>query len=57
MARIIESLSGGRRIIKLSSDDVISIVREYQRIVSKGHNATDTRNLLEDHLICVPEDL
>ena len=57
MARIIESAEGGRRIIRLSSNDIISIVREYQRIVSKSVNIADTKNLLEDYLICIPEDL
>ena len=57
MARIIESAAGGRRTIKLSSDDIISIVREYQRIVSRQEKLIDIRNLLENNLICIPEDV
>lgn len=57
MARIIESATGGRRTIKLSSDDIISIVREYQRIVSRQEKMIDIRNLLENNLICIPEDV
>ena len=34
MARIIES--SGRRIIKMSVDDIISIVQDYQRIVPRA---------------------
>ena len=33
MARIIENETGNRRIIKMSSDDVINVVREYQKHV------------------------
>ena len=35
MARIIESQNGARRIIKMSTDDIISIVKDYQRIVPR----------------------
>ena len=33
MARIIENEAGKRRLIRMSTDDVISVVREYQRVV------------------------
>jgi len=57
MARIIESATGNRRIIKLSTDDVISVVREYQNVISKKTEYFQTRNLLEDTVIYIPEDI
>ena len=57
MARIIESTSQSRRIIKLTAEEVISIVREYQRIVPRGADYSETRNLLEDTVVYIPEDI
>ena len=57
MARIIENESGKRRIIKMSSDDVISIVKEYQRHVKNRSSYDEIRNQLEDCVIFVPEDV
>ena len=55
MARIIES--GGRRIIKMSVDDIISIIQDYQRIVPRFSSAAEARNYLSDTVIYVPEDV
>lgn len=57
MARIIESGNNTRRIIKLSTDDILSVIREYQRIVNKPSKYSDTRNILEDNVIFLPEDV
>ena len=57
MARIIESIDGGRRIVKLSTMDVISVVQEYQQIMSSNRNKEDIHNLLDDNIIFVPEDM
>jgi hypothetical protein len=57
MARIIENLEGGRRIIKLSVDDIISIVREYQTIVPRFSREFEVRNYLSDRVIFIPEDI
>ena len=57
MARIIENESGSRRIIKMSSDDIISIVREYQKHVKIRISYDEIRNQLEDCVIFVPEDI
>ncbi len=54
MARIIES--GGRRIIKMSVDDIISVVQDYQRIVPRFSSAEEVRNYLSDTVIFIPED-
>lgn len=56
MARIIESESGNRRIIKLSAADVISVVKDYQQIVPRFSTASETINYLTDRVIFIPED-
>ncbi len=55
MARIIES--GGRRIIKMSVDDIISVVRDYQRIVPRFSSSEEVRSFLGDTVIYIPEEV
>ena len=57
MARLIEKESSTRRLIKLSSDDIISIVQDYQRIVPRTASIKDARSYLEDAIIFIPEDV
>jgi len=57
MARIIESENGSRRIIKMSTDDIISVIKDYQRIVPRFSSNEDVRNYLEDIVIYLPEDV
>ena len=57
MARIIESENGGRRIIKMSVDDILSVVRDYQNIVPRFSSAEDTISYLSDTVIYLPEDI
>ena len=57
MARIIESENGTRRLIKLTTEDVISVVRDYIRIVPRFSNIEDARNSLSDTVIYIPEDV
>jgi len=57
MARIIENSDGGRRIIKLSTIDIISVVQEYQQIVGVGRHHEDVHDVLDDSAIFVPEDM
>ena len=56
MARIIESETG-RRTIRMSTNDIISIVREYQRIVPRGAELNDIINCLNDTVIFIPEEV
>ena len=56
MARIIEAMDGSRRIIKMSTDDILSIVKDYQRIVPRFSDAEKARIYLEDTVIYIPED-
>lgn len=57
MARIIESQTGTRRMIKMSTDDIISIVKDYQRIVPRFSTEEDARNYLSDAIIFIPEEV
>ena len=57
MARIIENEKSSRRIIKMSTDDVINVVREYQKHVKFRKNYEEIRNQLEDCVIFIPEDI
>jgi len=57
MARIIENETGTRRIIKMSSDDVMNVVREYQKHVKYKSSYEEIRNQLEDCIIFIPEDV
>lgn len=54
MARIID---GERRIIKMSVDDIINIVREYQIICKNSCCYEHTRELLKKANLYIPEDL
>lgn len=56
MAYIFENESGRRKIL-LSTDDVISIVREYQNITIGAQSYMDKRFLLCKNQIFIPEDI
>ena len=57
MARIIETQSSTRRIIKMSVDDIISVVKDYQRIVPRFSTEEEARDVLADNIIFIPEDV
>ena len=57
MARIIESQTGSRRLVKMSVDDIISVVQDYQRIVPRNSDIEDIRNYLSDTVIYLPEEV
>lgn len=54
MARIIE---GERRIIKMSVDDILSIVQEYQTVTRNSCCYEHTRELLAKADFYVPEEI
>lgn len=54
MAEIIEN---ERRIIKLSVDDVLNVVREYQKLTHKSCCYEHTREILRKNTMYLPEDL
>ena len=57
MARIIESSNGARRIIKMSVEDILSVVQDYQRIVPRFSTIENARDYLSDTVIYIPEDV
>ncbi len=57
MAKIIENDCSARRMIKLSTEDIISVVQDYQRIVPRFSSLKDARNYLSDTVVYIPEDL
>ncbi len=54
MAIIVESK---RRMVKLSVDDVLNIVRQYQQLTNKSCCYEHTREILEKNSFYVPEDI
>ncbi len=56
MATIIENMHG-RRLIRMSTDDIISIVKEYQYYASLADSYKETRKFLDKAEIYLPEDL
>ncbi len=56
MAKIIEN-SKGRRSIRLNTEDIINIVREYQNITSGCQSYENIRRNLNKAEIYIPEDL
>ena len=57
MAKIIENIEGKRRIIKLTTDDIICIIREYQSSVKGCSSYKDIRTALENRVFFIPEDI
>lgn len=56
MARIIEN-EVGRRMVKMSVDDIISVVREYQRVVKNPQTYEGLRMILSQACMYLPEDM
>lgn len=56
MAKIIENTQG-RRLIQVSTDDIISLVKEYQLAYLSSNNYEETRSILNKKFIYIPEDL
>ena len=56
MARILENKKGKRNII-LTTDDVISVLKEYQSAVKGAKSYTEIRQFLNGKTFCLPEDL
>lgn len=56
MAKIIEN-KRGRRMVQMSVDDIISVVREYQRIVKYPKTYSGIRAMLQQSSMYLPEDL
>lgn len=55
MATIIEN-ENGRRMIRVSTDDIIMLVKEYQNICCSTNSYEKTRQELDKKDIYIPED-
>lgn len=55
MATIVEN-QNGRRLIRVSTDDVIALVREYQNISCLTASYEETRKELDKRDLYLPED-
>jgi len=56
MAKIIENETG-RRMVRMSVDDIISVVREYQRIVKNPRTYDGIRYILSQASMYLPEEM
>lgn len=56
MARIIEN-EKGRRMIKMSVDDIINVVREYQRVAKSPKTYEGLRMILSQACMYLPEEV
>jgi len=56
MVRIIENETG-RRMVKMSVDDIITVVREYQRVVQNPKTYEGIRMILSQACMYLPEEL
>jgi len=57
MARIIEKEGTARRIIKLSADDIVNIIQQYQTVTKGYTNTYIVRDLLKNCPFYVPEEI
>lgn len=55
MAKIIDN-ENGRRLIQVSSDDVISLVREYQTLTKNTRDYKQVRDILNSNCFYLPEE-
>lgn len=56
MAKIID-VNSKRRMVKMSVDDVLCVVSQYQTLVSSKCNYDEIRTLLSQNTFYLPEDL
>ena len=57
MAKVIESNKNERRTIRLTTDDIISIVQEYQQLTKGLKYLESIRDILSDKVLYLPESL
>lgn len=56
MAKIIEN-ENGRRTVKVSTDDILSLVREYQTLTKGVRDYESLRKILSENNFYLPEDI
>ena len=52
-----ENIENERRMIRLTVDDVLNVVREYQKLTQNSCCYEHTREILEKNIMYLPEDL
>ena len=57
MARIIDSSTSQRRTIQLSTDDIISVIQEYQQLTKGFRYLEEIRDILENKVLYLPEEV
>ncbi len=57
MARIIENENGSRRLIRMSTEDILSVVKDYQRIVPRFASYEEAVSYLSDTVVFIPEEI
>jgi len=55
MAQIIENMHG-RRLVRVTTDDIITLVKTYQEIAINSQSYEDLRKKLNESDIYLPED-
>jgi hypothetical protein len=56
MAKILEYKNAKRRTIRLSTEDIISIVQEYQQVTKGVRYLEDIHDRLENRVFYIPEE-
>ena len=56
MAKVISTKNCKRRTIRLSSNDIVSIVKEYQQLM-KGKYTSNPMDVLGDKVFYLPEEV
>ena len=52
-----ESIENERRMIRLSVNDVLNVVREYQKLTQNSCCYEHTREILQKNAMYLPEDI
>jgi hypothetical protein len=57
MATILKSKNCKRSTIRLSTNDIISVVRDYQQLIKKYRYIDEIKDVLSNHVLFLPEDI
>ena len=57
MAKIITTKNTKRRTIRLSTDDIISVVQNYQQITKRYVDIGNIRDILSNTVFYLPEEM
>jgi hypothetical protein len=57
MAKIITTKNAKRRTIRLSTDDIISVVQSYQQLTKRCVDIGNIRDILSNTVFYLPEEM